>query len=568
MTTSNSIASLYNWLKTASTSSVGSNNANTSSVNQTQESPISFGDDSLNNLDPDVIGDQFADLAALVKGEGAEETEGAEDTPEAEAVQQATNAQTVNSSNLSDEEKKEIEEKVEKLEKEYEKNVEKMEKVQAEIETLAEEVAENITIAAAAQEAAVKENEEQSQAVVDEQLKAYIEANKEGGEGMTREQLQTNIKDAMPGAPNIGDALSAAVEANEQIADIDGLLGELSTLTIDTKKIEDELNACDKLLNPDEATQAEAANGTTTEGSEGKKCDPIGFIGADNVEYNFFTDKDGDGSLSQTNEFLGSQNQWDEMSALDAGEKDGIVDINELVSAGVKLQGTNGTTISSVEDYTNAFGENFSINLSSYAEGGEHSAIDTKADSNNNDVVDQELLGTFTVNANDTEIQGYNTLDDVEWLSENYGVKISETNAQAEDPENEADSLKYNKVQGFVDFIEMATERNELAKEELAAIEKNIGFESDAVCDFKSLIAENAKANAASFVKSLDETQEESAETADEVDKAETNEEITDKNTDMTDSEVEEQAIEDTTVQETANEDELREKLDEEALVA
>ena len=531
----------FDWSKmTTGIQKIGTGFSNPFASPQTEKTtPLFANSNNTNALDEQSLLDEFADLEALVKGDQVEETEGTEAT---EAVQETANAQATTTSKLSDEEKKEIEEKVKELEEEYEKNVEKMEKVQAEIETLAEEVAENITIAAAAQESAVKENEKQSQEVVDEQLKAYIEANKEGGEGMTREQLQENIKGAIPGAPNIADALNAAIEANEQIADIDALLGELNTLTIDTKAIEDELNACDKLLNPD-AQEVPAA--TEEAESEKKKCDPIGFVGADNVEYNFFTDKNGDGALSETNEFLGADNQWAEMTALDT-DADGSVNINELVASGVKLQGTNGSTIASAEDYTNAFGENFSIDLNSYAEGGEHSAIDTTTDSDNDGTVDQELLGTFTVNANDTEISGYNTLDDVDWLSENYGVKVSETEAE----EADVDELKYNKVQEFTEYIEMATERNELAKEQLAEIEKNIGFESDAVCDFKSAIADKAQANAASFVKSLDETQEESAETSEEVDKAEENEETNDVNTDMTDAEVEEQAQEDTSVAE------------------
>lgn len=531
----------FDWSKlTTGIQKIGTGFSNPIASPQTEKTtPLFANSNNTNALDEQSLLDEFADLEALVKGDQVEGTEGTEAT---EAVQETANAQATTTSKLSDEEKKEIEEKVKELEEEYEKNVEKMEKVQAEIETLAEEVAENITIAAAAQESAVKENEKQSQEVVDEQLKAYIEANKEGGEGMTREQLQENIKGAIPGAPNVADALNAAIEANEQIADIDALLGELNTLTIDTKAIEDELNACDKLLNPD-AQEVPAA--TEEAESEKKKCDPIGFVGADNVEYNFFTDKNGDGALSETNEFLGADNQWAEMTALDT-DADGSVNINELVASGVKLQGTNGSTIASAEDYTNAFGENFSIDLNSYAEGGEHSAIDTTTDSDNDGTVDQELLGTFTVNANDTEISGYNTLDDVDWLSENYGVKVSETEAE----EADVDELKYNKVQEFTEYIEMATERNELAKEQLAEIEKNIGFESDAVCDFKSAIADKAQANAASFVKSLDETQEESAEVSEEVDKVEENEEVTDTETDMTDSEVEEETTEDTTIPE------------------
>lgn len=501
--------------------------------------PVAIGSDLYSsNGTVDEISAEYEDALGLITN--GEEVDGAEEVAETEET-----VKTEKKNALSEEEKEKVQEEIEKLEEERDKNVEKMEKIQDEIEILADEICANIQAAAAAQESAVKENEEQSQEVVDEQLRAYIEANKEGGEGMTQEQLQQNIKDAFPGAPNIGDALAAALKANEQIADVDGLLGELNTLILDTRTIEDELNEKTKLLDAEVEVPVEE----TEEQTDGKKCcDPIGFVSND-VEYNFFTDKDGDGALSETNEFLGSENQWAEMSALDT-DADGSVNIEELVANGVKLQGSDGSTLSTVEEYTNAFGENFSIDLNSYEEGGEHSAIDTTKDTDNDGTVDQELLGTFTVNANDAEITGYNTLDDVDWLSENYGVAISE--------EAEADqdvTKQYNAADMFEEYYEMAVERNEEAKEKLAEIEKNIGFESETVSEFKSLIAEESKAVAASYVKSLDETQSESAEVSDEIEKEVENESETDVNTDMTDAEVEDQNEEATTVQEVVEEE-------------
>ena len=456
---------------------------------------------------------------------------------------------------MSDEAKEAIKAKMEALQEEYDKEVEKMEQIKEDIEELSDKVAENITKAAAAQEQAVKENEEQAQAVVDEQLKAYIEANQEGGEGMTREQLQENIKGAMPDAPNVSAALAAAIEANEQISEIDALLGELNTLTAKVKPMEDQLNAYADILDADDAAkEAEGANGE----NGGKKCcDPIGFE-ANGQEFNFFTDKDNDGALSQTNEFLGADKQWEEMTAADV-DGNGTVTAEELEAKGIQMAGKDGTIIKGADAYKEAFGENFSINLNSYDENGTYAGIDTTKDTDADGTVDQELLGTFNVNVNGEEIQGYNTLDDVDWLSENYGVEISETSGAegAEEAEEAAKTLKFDNVQGFIDFAEMAAEQNELAKEELAAIEESLGFNTDTVAQYKEVVAQQATGLVSEYVKSLGEDENDDATALG-----------SDIDADATAEEQEIKAAEDTTTNETQTEEELREELEEEAIAA
>ena len=212
---------------------------------------------------------------------------------------------------------------------------------------------------------------------------------------MTREQLKANIAGALPESPSLTKTLGQILDANEMLSDIDGLLGELKCLITASSDLQDKIGDAE------------------TSASQGKKCcDPIGFV-SNNVEYNFFTDKDGDGALSQTNEFLGAENQWAEMQAAD-GDKDGTVTAAELETAGIQLAGTDGSVISGADAFTQAFGANFSIDLNSYAEGGSHSAVDTTADFDADGVMDQQLLGTFNVNINDSTIQGYNTLDDVD----------------------------------------------------------------------------------------------------------------------------------------------------------
>ena len=96
------------------------------------------------------------------------------------------NVEDIDEVNTENEEAKKIQEEIEELKEEKEENIKKMEELEDHIEDLVDSAKENIAKAAALQEAAVKEHQEEVDKVLEEQLNAYIEANKEGGEGMTR----------------------------------------------------------------------------------------------------------------------------------------------------------------------------------------------------------------------------------------------------------------------------------------------------------------------------------------------------------------------------------------------
>ena len=423
-----------------------------------------------------LYGNTEADSIADVEAAEAEFAQAAESVGKTESTQA-----TQSTSNLTSEE-------VEDLKDELDANKQRMEAVKEEIEKLSEEAAEIIADAVASQEAAVAEAKEESQKAIDEQLQAYIKANQEGGEGMTRDELKTNIAGALPDSPSLTKTLGQILDANEMLSDIDGLLGEL------------------KCLLTTSADLAEQIDGAGEAAQEGKKCcDPIGFV-SNNVEYNFFTDKDGDGKLSQTNEFLGADNQWAEMQAADA-DGNGTVTAEELETAGIQLAGTDGSIISGAEAFTEAFGENFSIDLNSYAEGGSHSAVDTTADFDADGVMDQQLLGTFNVNVNGSDVQGYNTLDDVDWLSSNYGVAISGETADVENATSGLlDTSNLGEFQAMGEFYNTALEKNQMMRQQLEGVEEAIGFDTESVDAYKELLASQAEVKAKDFVDSVEIT--------------------------------------------------------------
>lgn len=426
----------------------------------------------------------------------------------------STSATSGTESVATSEEGQKILEEIEELEKEKEENLEKMEKLEAHIEDLTAKAEENIMKAAAAQEDAVKEHEKETQAVVDEQLKEYVAANKEGGEGMTREELQGNIQGALAHIPEVANAVSALVEANDQINEIDACLGDLNDLILDTQSIEAKIEGKEAQFEAaEQAAQAAAA------ASSNNCCDPIGFQTTDEngntVQYDFIKD---DGSFDSTSDFLGSDNQWAEMQALDA-DGDQTVTAAELSAGNIKAVKTNADGSQEIVDLASEFGDDFSIDLTSYQAGGSHSAIDTTKDSDGDGVLDQELLGTFNVNANGQTIQGYNTLDDVDYLSENYGV--SAATSEAAEATDSFESEYSEDLQPHVDFFNTYTQKVQELKEALMQGWEQFDISEETMEEYNETSINEANKKAASFFKSLELSEEEGEDEISETDEAE-----------------------------------------------
>ena len=446
----------------------------------------------------------FQSEAALAAGENTDiESIEEEFVAAEEAISGSNGATATSSTTATGAESEEIQKEIEKLEAEKEENIEKMEKIEDEIESLAKSAEEHIMEAAKAQEAAVKDHEEETQAVLDENIKAYINANKEGGEGMTRDELQENIKGAMPNTPEIADAVAALTAASEEVAEIDNCLGELNKLITDTQLIDEEI----ELKN----TEFEAAKKAE---EEAKCCDPIGFTAKDaegnEAQYDFIVD---DGAFDSTSDFLGADGQWSEMTALDT-DGDNIVSAAELQAGNIKAVKTNADGSQEVVDLAEEFGEDFSIDLSSYEEGGSHSAVDTTSDSDGDGTADQTMLGTFNVNANGQTISGYNTLDDVDWLAESYGVSaedVTESNTTGLDASQFSEDL-----QTHVNFFNMYTEKSEELKEQIQEGFSNIGLSEEQMNGISEATKKEAAEESKNFFASLEKTEDVNEENAED----------------------------------------------------
>ena len=411
------------------------------------------------------------DLINLLENVNLDELNPVEDTFE------STTASSVDTAGKSSEE---LEDMKAELEDKKAENYDKMGKIEDKIEELIDEATEKVEEAEENYETAQEQYQEDAKAVLKDQMKAYVAANKEDGEGMTREQLQQNIANALPNAPQVAEVFNAYAEATGLLDEVDSLVFDLRGIIEETKTIEDQISSLDNSIE-----MAKAAEAAATEASS--CCDPIGFEKEDGTKYDFIVD---DGAFDSTSDFLGAEDQWAEMEALDT-DGDGIVNNEELKAGNIKMVKTEADGTQSIVDVAEEFGEDFSIDLNSYKsaeDGAQYAGIDT-GDHDGDGAANQELLGTFSVNLGDGEeaITGYNTLDDTEWLADEYGLSAAEAGEEGSQSAYSAElqihadlaTVYEEQVQALRERIDQGYELFELEEEEMADFDDTLKAEAD-----------------------------------------------------------------------------------------
>ncbi len=416
------------------------------------------------------------------------ETGGNLETEYSEALSALNAPSGTDATDTDNRSKEEIQEELEELKEKREKIEEEMEAIESDIEDLAQQIETDIKNALADKEQKTQEYDEDAQQALSDNIKAYTEANKEGGEGMTREELQQNIKDSLPNNPELAETMAVLTNASDSINEIDSLLGDLNSKIQEANMLDGEIGKAEE-----ECKQIEEAE-------EKKCCDPIGFTageGENTAKYDFIVD---DGSFDSAGDFLGADGQWNAMQALDT-DGDSIVSSSELEAGNIKAVKTDSNGNQSIVDLIKEFGGDFSIDLSSYKQGGSHNAVDTSSDDDGDGVKNQQMLGTFNVNAGGQTLNGYNTLDDSDWLESNYGIQSgnagnpfadyqnsgSENNGNLLNPEDYSEEL-----QPHVNFFNTYTEINEEYKEQLNGANEDVNLTDKETNDLNTSILNKA----------------------------------------------------------------------------
>ena len=369
-------------------------------------------------------------LLGAQKPLGAEETNGTEGIQGTEGTQ-GTDGTSLRSRKEIEDELAEVRIKISELKDKIKENTEKITALEQDLEQIYDSIEKTISEYIDKAEDIEEEIKEEVKQLTLAEIEKY-----KNGEYKTKEELHDAIE---AGVENLlsSSALAGLMNElegilNEKKSEADAINSQISELTAENEKLGAEV---DTLQIKENALVQELATVAAKEEEEAKKCEPQGFSVKNEdgsiTQYDFFVDRDNNGQLSDTSEFLGAQGYeaggkegaWDEMVTLDT-DGDGFVTTDELELGNVKVVMTtvdkDGNKTQKVVDASEAFGSDEGFKIST-KQNSEKSESDTPLGFNDSKYAGQnELLGNFNVSFNGQDYTGYQTADSVYYLKENY----------------------------------------------------------------------------------------------------------------------------------------------------
>lgn len=390
-------------------------------------------------VDENVAANATQIVLGTAKTDEVDKAENVDSTDDVQAADQVGSTQNVESTKDSDAIQKEID----KLQQQRDVNRQSMETLKEQIEDLRDKIEQSIADALDAMEDIEEEQKKKAEEIVAEELKKYQNSNGE----MSQDQFSSNVRAALAEInPSMSEALTHIMSADTNMALMGNLLDQLSQKVEIDKQFDEQIDA-----------QQQAKEAAEKAEQAAKSCDPIGAnfgesLGFDldgdgdagQIQIDFFYDADGDGKINSLNDFVGAksdaqgQDGWSEMSAMDV-DSDGTITGDEMESKDVKVMitevdadGAKSQRAMSIEEFTEQVGKgDLEINAQ------KHDQI-----SNNvagpfgfSDNANNQMLGTFDIGfSNDESVDtvGYQTLDDQNWLVENYSGNMDLESLQAE----------------------------------------------------------------------------------------------------------------------------------------
>ncbi|MBR6162623.1 hypothetical protein IKQ26_01855 [bacterium] len=250
------------------------------------------------------------------------------------------------------------------------------------------------------------EQKQKSKEIIKKRLDEYVNSKGE----MSYAAFQNNVSadlDILAGETNsqLSQAFSKIISAMGDMTTMNEDLFRMNTLIRSNKELAKEADDVKETI---KAIQEEMLNQENAGDKDCKRCDPIGFRDAAGIRYDFFVDRDNNGDITNENEFLGADSGFAEMINNDLnGDKK--VDAQELDRNNVKVIVTKPDGTQEIKKASEVFKEGDSIDLNSYT-------------AQNKDMGGgNSLLGRFDVNIGGKTLNsGYQTMDTLDWLDENY----------------------------------------------------------------------------------------------------------------------------------------------------
>lgn len=480
-------------------------NANGNTIGNNGGVEISFEDDILTFTEAD--GDTYQ-----VDGKGLTDADIQTLAGELNAtIKGADEAQTTEATTADDADLDANKEKKAELQAQWDALNTSAETIKETVEKLSEEIKKSLDEAIDAQKEITEEEQERVKELVSTQIEQF-KKDKEAGKDVKMSDLQANIQAGLQEGgfdEEMSAILSDLVVTNTKMVTMDSLLSELGVINGQMKMLDTEMANLDKVIEEQEKAAEEAA----------KCCDPIGFKNEDGTTFEFVVDKDGNGELSNFSEFLGSENFFDEMVALDA-DGSGDVTNEELNDAGVMVLVKDANGNQELKSIEEAFGgEDVNVNLNSYAEAGEGAVAENG----------QTLLGNFDISVGDDTYEGYSTLDSAEYLQENYTFTDENPNnltvdgaAGAEDAENIEGDAERGQITADIDkFIEEYEAKLTEYEAQFESLTELLGLDEELVATIHEFAETQGAAAAQSIIKEAEATEAKEAEEVEAKEEAE-----------------------------------------------
>lgn len=477
------------------------------------------------DLNPEEPGDKIQ-LSNAAKDAGetnaADEKGAVDDAKDAAAEAKDAVAEGTDGVSLADNQAK-----LDELQSQFDTLDKQAEDLKSKIEDISEDIKADIDELLKQQDEITEDEKARIKTVVDEQLEQF-KKDKANGKDVTIEDLRAGIEGAMNDgtfSSEMADLMSKFVLANTKIKSMDTLLNQLSSVNDELNTIDGDISG----LKEDIAEQEAAEEAKKAEESEGKKCcDPIGYEAEDGTKYEFVIDEDGNGELSNFGEFLGADENFDEMKALDTDGKNGVTK-DELEAANVKVLVTDKDGNQVMKSIDEAFdGKDVNIDTDNFKE-----AAEGEKAANG-----QTLLGNFDIKVGDDTHTGYSTLDSAEYLKDNY--KFTDENPELAaapkgadgEPINGLDDenaqVRSDKAAANDQFIETYQDTLRTYEGQMVEIEKIFGFDEDIVESVKNYAEETGVYVGKKVIKQVEDAAKEAEKTNEN--KNETEEENVDEN--------------------------------------
>lgn len=384
--------------------------------------------------------------------------------------------------------------KLQDLTEEKEKLQEQAKLIETKIENLSEEIKESVEKIVKEQKQLSEEQKQEAKEIINKQVENFKE-KREKGENVTLSDLNGWISSGISKAgfdTEMANLMGELVATDAKTIQMDSMLDSLGSVGKQIAEVDKDICTLNDVIK----SQKEAAAAAQAAANQNTRCcDPIGFE-KDGKKIEFVVDNDNNDKLSNFGEFLGAEDQFKAMEALDK-DGDKKVTAEELEAGNVKLciDGANN-----LEDLSDTLGDDFSVDLNSYTK-----AADDAVHTNG-----QELLGNFNVNVGGETIQAYSTLDSADYLLNNY--KFSDEN-----PNNLAGLTGTTASdEDIAAFVEKFTATNNEYKEQIQGIYKEIGLSEDEVKNVAEMTKNAGEAEAKAFMKEMEAKEKKEAEEAKE----------------------------------------------------